>query len=81
MPPNVRQQIELWEKELNCVKTRSAMMVILNSQEMAHRFFNYANMKGIQILKQNLNEPMKKIYVIDIKHEKEAMEFRQGAYK
>lgn len=35
VPPNVKQQIELWEKELNCIKIKPALMVILNGQDKA----------------------------------------------
>jgi len=70
VPANVKQQIELWEKELNCIKSRKVMMVILNTRETAQRFCDYAGLRNIVIFKQ---AGLK--FVIDIKHEKEAIEF------
>lgn len=49
------------------------MMVILNTRETAQRFCDYAGLRNIVILKQ---AGLK--FVIDIKHEKEAIEFQQG---
>lgn len=41
VPANVKQQIELWERELNCIQTRPAVMVLINTQQSAQRFITY----------------------------------------
>lgn len=41
IPPNVKQQIELWEKELNCIKVRPSVMVVLNSLDTAKSFVQF----------------------------------------
>jgi hypothetical protein len=51
VPPNVKQQIELWEKELNCVHTKPAIMVLLNRPELAQRFGNFSLTKNITVYK------------------------------
>jgi len=72
VPPNVKQQIELWEKELNCIRVRPSIMVKLSNQEGYDRFIHFAMSKNIQILKKN---PQKKLFIIESRHEKEAMMF------
>jgi len=78
VPPNVKQQIELWEKDLNCIKARQGMLIIINSQEMAQRFVQYAMKENINLYKKNVvnpDTPSKIQFVIDIKNIKEAMDF------
>jgi len=57
VPPNVKQQIELWEKDLNCIKARAGMLIIINSQEMAQRFVQYAMKENINLYKKNVVNP------------------------
>lgn len=78
IPANVKQQIELWEKELNCIKTTPAVMVVLNTQKTADAFRAFCSDRHIKILQQNMPMPgQKHIFVIESKHEKDAREFQQ----
>ena len=38
VPPNVKQQIELWEKELNCLVVRPAVLVLIKDSTLAEKF-------------------------------------------
>jgi len=76
VPANVKQQIELWEKELNCVKTTPAVMVVLNTKKTADAFRAFSSDRHIKILQQNMAMPgQKHVFVIESKHEKDAREF------
>ena len=76
IPSNVKQQIELWEKELTCIQERPAIMVLIHSSQTAKRFIDYCRQKNITVLKDYTAESaQRKKFVIDIKHEKLAMEF------
>ena len=71
IPPNVRQQIELWERELKSLKSSPGLMIEFDNQEQHTRFMDYAKLNKIQILKSK----DKKLIVVDIKHEQQAYDF------
>jgi L-2-hydroxyglutarate oxidase LhgO len=78
----VKQQIELWERELNCVKTRPAIIVLINTQHTAQKFIEYCRAKNLEIIRNHTvqGDREQKKFVLDLKHEREAMEFQLGNY-
>ena len=81
MPPNVKQQIELWEKELNCLVVRPAVLVLIKDSQLAEKFKqDFCTRRSIAIWRKGVDQQTVK-YVIDSKYEKDAMEFEQSPFK
>ena len=83
MPPNVKQQIELWEKELNCLTVRPAVLVLIKDSKLADKFMSdFCMTRSIPIWRRGVDSQSQSIkYVIDSKYEKDAMEFEQSPFR
>jgi hypothetical protein len=72
VPPNVMQQIYLWEGELNCIQAKHGLLIEFETKERWEQFIDYAKKKRITVYKINAEN---KLIVVDTKYEKEAYEF------
>ena len=76
VPPNVRQQITLWEKELNSIQVDPGLLIEFENQNAFEKFLDFANRRKIRVLKQ-MKE--KCIAVVELKNEREVYHFTETA--
>lgn len=73
-PGNVKQQIRLWESELNCIVALPGLMIEFEDSIKVKKFIEYANKKRIKIHSITDTERTHLI-VVDINNEKESYDF------
>ncbi len=62
--------------------TRPAVLVLIKDLQLAKKFEDdFCKRRNIDILRRGTDGLKNKKYVIDIKHEKDAMEFEQSPFK
>ncbi|CDW73476.1 tfiih and nucleotide excision repair factor 3 complexes subunit [Stylonychia lemnae] len=78
IPPNVRQQIELWEKELKSLSSKPGLLIEFDSKDRYNSFIEYAKQKKIliyKILEKEFQQKKEYLVIVDVQNEKEAYEF------